>query len=118
MRVCNVCGESKSLESFYKNKSKKDGRAYECRDCFGALQKKQRQEKREYINSLKTACVICDEPDPIVLDWHHIDPSTKETGLNRVDKPLQTLIAEAKKCVCLCSNCHRRVHAGTVKIPT
>jgi len=118
MRDCNMCGESKSLESFPKNKSKKDGRGYECRDCVAVARRNKRHEKRNYINSLKTPCVICDEPDPIVLDWHHIDPSTKEMGLNQMDKPLQTLVAETKKCVTLCANCHRRIHAGTVEIPT
>ena len=118
MRTCNMCGESKPLESFPKNKSKKDGRGYECRDCFWAAQKNKRREKRDYISSLKTPCVICNESDPIVLDWHHLDPSTKETGLNRVDKPLHVLVAETKKCVTVCANCHRRIHAGTVEIPT
>ena len=47
------------------------------------------------------------------LEFHHIDPSTKEfsicTNLNRA---LEDLIIEVDKCVLLCSNCHKEVHAG------
>lgn len=33
MKLCTKCGESKTLEEFYKNKSRKDGLDYNCKIC-------------------------------------------------------------------------------------
>ena len=82
-------------------------------------QRKWREKKKKFIYSLKSPCVICNEHDPVVIDFHHADPDTKLFTIgacaHRSDEALK---AEAEKCVCLCANCHRRVHAGTVEIPT
>lgn len=36
MKVCTRCGETKYLESYYRNKRNTDGRAFECKDCSKA----------------------------------------------------------------------------------
>jgi hypothetical protein len=38
----------------------------------------------------------------------------RSTGMAVVD---QVFVEELRKCVCLCSNCHREVHAGITNIP-
>lgn len=55
-------------------------------------------------------CVDCGETDPLVLDFHHRDPSTKlftvrDKGLHT---SVQRLEAEIRKCEVLCANCHRK----------
>ena len=45
------------------------------------------------------------------LDFHHIDPNIKEIGLGDGNFTLKTAIKEANKCILLCSNCHRELHA-------
>ena len=44
------------------------------------------------------------------FDLHHLDESEKNANVS-------SLIVRGSKCVCLCSNCHREVHAGVTEIP-
>ncbi len=44
-KTCCVCKETKTLDLFYKNKSKPDGFTYECKECTLNLRRKQRLEK-------------------------------------------------------------------------
>jgi hypothetical protein len=48
------------------------------------------------------------------LHFHHVDPSMKEFGIaGFVSRaPFESLLAEARKCVLLCGNCHAVEHAG------
>ena len=65
-------------------------------------------------------CVICNIQYPIpVMDLHHADNSEKTvsiTGLVRTG-PYADLQQEVDKCVPLCANCHRMVHAGLRELP-
>jgi hypothetical protein len=56
-------------------------------------------------------CVDCGEVDPVVLEFDHIDPSTKNWDIaNTIKDGLGwcTIEAEIAKCVVRCANCHRR----------
>ena len=46
------------------------------------------------------------------LEFHHIDETTKEFPLSGSTKSLVRQKAEADKCIMLCANCHRELHAG------
>lgn len=72
-----------------------------------------------FINSCKIECYYCSESTQVCIDWHHIDPSTKKftIGKQRVKK-ISTLVNEMKKCECICSNCHRKLHNGLLEKPT
>jgi len=68
-------------------------------------------------------CVVCRIAYPIpVMDLHHADDSEKTvttvslTGLTRTG-PYDKLKEELDKCVPLCANCHRLVHAGIKQLP-
>ena len=52
------------------------------------------------------------------LDFHHIDPSTKEFGIAQkgYTRSWSRVKDELDKCMLLCSNCHREVHAGDLTI--
>lgn len=45
------------------------------------------------------------------LEFHHTDPNKKDSAISRLHKT-EDIIKEAEKCVLLCSNCHRELHAG------
>lgn len=65
-------------------------------------------------------CVLCGfDKFPEALEFHHIDPSTKEFVLSGsyLSRALSTQYAELRKCVMVCSNCHRGIHAGYYEIP-
>jgi hypothetical protein len=53
------------------------------------------------------------------LHFHHVDPSQKRIAINAkgVALALETLRAEARKCVLLCSNCHAEVEDGVRSLP-
>jgi predicted HNH restriction endonuclease len=60
-------------------------------------------------------CELCGYNGCIdVLDLHHKDPSTKEFGISSsgLTRSWEKNKAEADKCVLLCANCHREIHAG------
>lgn len=74
--------------------------------------RRSRVKRQNLMNDSKTACVKCGESRPYVIDWHHLDPSTKTFALSRGTKERSTsaIIAEMNKCVCLCRNCHAEFH--------
>lgn len=55
------------------------------------------------------------------LDFHHVDATVKDFGLGGIRANCTSwsnIVAELKKCVVLCANCHRELHAGIVKLPS
>lgn len=65
-------------------------------------------------------CCFCGEKERICLDYHHIDPSRKIDEVSKMLRKVmskENIIKEYEKCICLCSNCHRKVHAGLIKLP-
>jgi hypothetical protein len=91
---------------------------YVCKDREHESKRIAREHKKSIIEELKTVgCACCGEKDTVCLDFHHYDPSEKEFNLSTaLTKPVNKLIEEASKCVVVCSNCHRKIHAGTLKI--
>lgn len=54
------------------------------------------------------------------LEFHHLDPKEKDFGLGSIRKSPQAwakVVAELKKCILVCSNCHKELHAGVRKLP-
>ena len=81
-------------------------------------QQKQYQKWADFVDSLKTPCLICGNDEPVVIDFHHLDPSQKSFAISRSTRyGKEKILEERKKCVCLCSNCHRLLHAGKVTLP-
>lgn len=68
-------------------------------------------DKRDVLNTLKYPCVKCGEDRPWIIDFHHIDPSTKSFGISdKYRGDINLIKEEIKKCVCLCRNCHAEFH--------
>lgn len=44
------------------------------------------------------------------LEFHHIDPSQKDFTISNDHFRLQEAIEESKKCILICSNCHKEFH--------
>jgi hypothetical protein len=64
-------------------------------------------------------CLCCGESESSCLDLHHLDPHEKEGVIS--DKVRQwkweRVWFEIQKCIVLCSNCHRKYHAGVIELP-
>jgi predicted HNH restriction endonuclease len=56
---------------------------------------------------------------PSVFEFHHRDAREKEYGVatGGLGRSWTRLVNELAKCVMLCANCHREVHAGVRRIP-
>jgi hypothetical protein len=53
------------------------------------------------------------------LSAHHIDPTEKDFALGAAASSkvgVDKIRAELAKCICICENCHRKVHAGLITI--
>lgn len=46
------------------------------------------------------------------LEFHHLDPNQKDFTISNDKFKLQEVVKESKKCILICSNCHKEVHAG------
>lgn len=81
-----------------------------------------KKRKKDLASLFGGRCCICGfDAFQEALEFHHIDPSTKSFGLtdsNAVTKALEKQLEEARKCVLLCANCHRGVHAGYLELPS
>jgi hypothetical protein len=73
-----------------------------------------RQAERKLLaKSLLYPCEHCGEFHEAIMDWHHIDPVTKDKTVSRLlagKFALKRVLTEIEKCICLCSNCHRKLH--------
>ena len=79
------------------------------------------KELREWVNTLRTPCIACGESDPTVIEFHHLNPEEKDFDISRMcgrRASRDRITEEINKCVCLCSNCHKRVHANTLTLLT
>lgn len=75
---------------------------------------------RAYLDNVKTSqgCLVCGERVAVCLDFHHLDPSKKEFTLSKALRSNKKLADEIAKCVVLCANCHRKLHAGLISLRT
>ncbi|MFL6277642.1 MAG: hypothetical protein ACJ74G_20850 [Blastocatellia bacterium] len=53
------------------------------------------------------------------LEFHHLDPTKKDFGISKkgYTRSWEKVKEEADKCILLCANCHREVHAGVLQLP-
>ena len=132
-KKCKICSEVKSIDDFHNRKKSNDGKSPNCKSCATNHNKKEYYEKHKekhnrhiverrrtkkleydkYIQSLGLKCKQCGVNHPAVLDFHHRDPSTKESTVSDLKWSgcsLERLKLEIDKCDILCSNCHRILH--------
>jgi transposase len=100
----------------------REGRGYyRCKRCrIERVSQRRRQIKRKLVEEAGGKCLICGyDRCQQVLQFHHLDPTTKEfhLGQNGVTRSLARSRAEARKCILLCANCHGEVEAGITAVP-
>jgi hypothetical protein len=135
-KVCTTCKIEKPIEQFLWKNKEKGIRHYPCSECYKEIRKKSYEKNKEYYlnknrkrketnndwyNEFKKGkkCHFCDESEPVCLDFHHLDGTTKEYNIGSMGYStysIDTIMKEVEKCVILCSNCHRKVHANILKL--
>ncbi len=140
MKVCVKCNLEKSTEEYPRSKDYKDGIRSFCRACHNEYKKqyykscsieqkeaakarnrKYQIELREWISNevKKDGCCLCGESNPICLDFHHVIQEEKSDWIHRLISlnSRKKLEIELRKCAVVCSNCHRKIHAGIIENP-
>jgi len=113
LKVCKKCKKEKSIKDFAKNG--KSTRVY-CKNCEAKRARDNYYKTQEYIRFIKDKCVKCGySKNPAALDFHHPNKN-KENNIatlckRHLSSKQKTLIEnEFRKCILLCSNCHREEH--------
>ena len=89
------------------------------RDDKRFVQRWRKRTKTKLVDAFGDICCLCGETFELELyDFHHIVPENKKFKLSTGNCiSWDTIKEEAKKCVMLCSNCHRKVEYGYSKVP-
>lgn len=131
MIICSKCNIPKENELFHWKNKKKGKRQSVCIDCKKGIdnnhyatnetrRKKLRananasiKRNKRFVRLLKMLlkCSKCGDKRWYVLDFHHVGKKEKEIGdMIRRGTSLENLKKELRKCIVLCSNCHREEH--------
>lgn len=72
----------------------------------------------EFYKNYKTShpCIVCGESSPECIDFHHLRDKIDVVAHIIHNGSLRKLKEELEKCVPLCANCHRKVHAGNLDL--
>ena len=132
-KICTKCKKELPLECFNKG-IHTYGRSYWCKQCnkisCANYHKNNRagikehkaidiERKRTIIDNMKAkGCLFCNEKEICCLEFHHIEPDKK---LIRISGSwnhygLEAILKEIIKCVLVCANCHKKIHAGIINI--
>jgi hypothetical protein len=97
-----------------------EGRGYfRCKQCrMDRVARRRRRVKEILVADAGGRCRLCGYDKYLgALEFHHLDPKEKRLEIGYVALALETMRAEARKCLLLCSNCHAEVEAGVAVIP-
>lgn len=119
-KICKQCKIKKPISEYHHNgwynkSTGKRVRLYkaECKLCANHNIKSKRSAQMTEI-VVNWMCARCGYDKCInALEFHHKDPTQKEFTIGSTWTMSQVrLKSEIDKCVILCANCHRELHAG------
>jgi transposase len=91
-------------------------RVYRCLRCRSeAVSRRRRLVRETLVREAGGHCATCGYEGYVgALQFHHLDPAAKRFALSSrgITRSIESLRAEASKCVLLCANCHAEVEAG------
>lgn len=107
---CAKCKEWKPQEVFGNKGKYKQGYCPPCLYEYQASRWQDRKKKAvELMGGKCTRCGYCRNYS--ALDFHHLKPNEKDFDFNvGRRRSWEKMIEELKKCILLCSNCHREEH--------
>lgn len=118
---CKKCKIELTEKNTYKRAGRKAifpvGYYRYCKKCYNEMRKESGIENKKNQLEYKGGgnCSICGYNKCIdALEFHHLDPLSKEekpSNLKRVTNERRWK-KEIDKCIVVCSNCHREIHAG------
>jgi predicted HNH restriction endonuclease len=116
---CLVCSVQLTGKKTHFCSTKCKSRAHQ-HNSYPAQQARAKLRKSVLIDKMGGCCSVCGyKKNYAALEFHHKDPSTKKFNLdsrslsNRKESRIEK---EAKKCILICSNCHRELHNPDLSI--
>lgn len=85
----------------------------------GPVTRHRRRRKLRAIALMGSKCFGCGRTGPAaIFEFHHLNPAEKMFGIatDGIPRRWEVTVAELAKCVMLCANCHREVHAGVREV--
>lgn len=79
--------------------------------------KSDQRKKQRLVNSLGGKCCICGYNKCLsALQFHHKNPEEKDFTISQnAHIAFEKALQEVKKCILVCANCHREIHAGLIQ---
>lgn len=118
-KACSCCKVVKPLCEFHSTgyRHSKAGKVKMYKpDCRVCANKKWEQRINERLNMFVSEwkCCICGyDRCQAALDFHHVDRTKKDFAVSaRRSISVKKLREEIEKCILVCANCHREIHAG------
>lgn len=91
---------------------------WRCTKCRSEAVQKRRAKTKELAVQYKGGkCQICGYSRYLgALEFHHLDPTRKDFGIGEkgYTRSFDSVKEELDKCICVCSNCHKEIHAGLI----
>ena len=103
--ICKVCERTYKRSYYDRNKAE-----------YVLKNKKQWNRLKSIIQENKTCCVFCGESEKICLDFHHLNDKKFLMSQGHKTGSIKKIMEEIAKCIILCSNCHRKLHAGIINV--
>lgn len=86
-----------------------------------AVKRWRTNSKNRMVQAMGGKCQICQyNKCTDALEFHHIDPKLKELkfgGIRASPIAWAKIIVELRKCILLCSNCHKEIGCGLTLLP-
>ena len=84
-----------------------------------AVESWRKRKKKALVEYKGGKCQYCGYSKCIeALEFHHLDPNIKSFTISGKSKSFNSLKSEVDKCILVCSNCHKEIHAGLINIDT
>lgn len=127
MKKCPKCNQTKELDKFYKNRSRKDGLSRLCKLCKSSHERALINEAKEWYYEWKSSqgCYVCGEKRHYCLELHHVINRIEykgdwnkyrvigkiiSSGTLSFESRKAKVLEEAKNCIVVCANCHKEIH--------
>lgn len=107
-KVCLICGKEFTPKTAMANQRQC---CYDCMPDGVQLTRGMFLAKIKQVRGGK--CMRCGYDKCLkALEFHHLDPSQKDFTISNDRFKLQDAVTESKKCILICSNCHKELHDG------
>ena len=113
MKTCKTCLLDLSLDNYRKCGKIGNLQKYrsKCKKCEADTM------KNIIIEAKGDSCTLCGYNKCFAaLELHHLDPTKKEYQPSLMKEyPKEKILKEINKCILVCANCHRELHAKLIR---